>query len=261
MVEAVKRQGERDLVVDMIFQGDAGLDLAVTEPSGTVCSFMQRQTAGGGILLGGNVSDRTHESYVAAKAFTGEYKITLRRIWGRPLGGKATVEIIQHQGTPQESRRRETIVFDRSRTLTFVLDEGRRTSAEYVPPPSARETRRKPADPQSGDAIFSKLRALADPELVGGESGLRGGLASLGIQAPSKDLYKTPARGQSDVLTYQTKVTPLAANSVDFTMETTISPDQRTARVKLAPIFQSVHQAPMPSFSNPLIPGGGDPSP
>src|SRR5207302_1693424 len=102
-------------------------------------SAMQRQTPGGGVLLGDTLSETSQESYVAAKAFAGEYKVTIRKIWGRPLGGKATLEIIQHQGTPKESRQRTAVAFDRNHTLTFNLEEGSRTSADSVPPPAANQ--------------------------------------------------------------------------------------------------------------------------
>src|SRR5436305_14956607 len=49
--EAAERLRERDLVVVLSWQGAADLDLEVREPTGTVCSYLQRQTAGGGTLL------------------------------------------------------------------------------------------------------------------------------------------------------------------------------------------------------------------
>ena len=124
---------QRDLVIQLKWQGEADLDIEVKEPVGTLCSFLQRQSPGGGVLLGDRVGDAPQESYVAAKAFSGDYQITVRRVWGRPLGGKAVVEITQHQGTPEETHRRETVVFDRIHMMNISLADGRRTSAEFVP--------------------------------------------------------------------------------------------------------------------------------
>jgi hypothetical protein len=259
MVQAAGEQRQRDLILSLHWQGEADLDLEVKEPIGTLCSFRQRQTPGGGILIGDTLADTSRETYVAAKAFTGEYEVTLRRIWGRPLGGKATLEIIQHQGTPRETRRRETIVFDRQHTLTVALDDGRRTSAEYVPP-AAKQRRENTVEQASSGSALNQLRALADPEFTGSESsGLRGGLASLGVRVPSKTVPRPIERTQSDGVLYQTKVPQVVANSGDVTAQATVSPDRSEIRVKLSPVFQSVNKTPsMPAVTNPLIPGALD---
>ena len=44
---------------------------------------------------------------MAAQAFTGEFEVKVRHLWGQPLGVKARLEIVQHQGTPKETRRIE----------------------------------------------------------------------------------------------------------------------------------------------------------
>src|SRR5262249_25279168 len=136
MTALATRQRQRDLVIQLTWQGEADLDLEVKEPVGTTCSFQQRQTMGGGILLGDNLSDRSSETYTAAEAFSGEYQVIVRRIWGHPLGSKATLKIIQHQGTPKEKVHQETIVFDQTATRKVALMDGRRTSMAQVPPPA-----------------------------------------------------------------------------------------------------------------------------
>lgn len=260
MLRAVSRLNDRDLIIELTWQGEADLDLEVKEPIGTVCSFLQRQTPGGGILLGDNLTDRSRETYVAAKAFSGDYQLTIRRIWGRPLGSKATLEIIQHQGSPRETRRRETIVFDRKHTLTFSLDAGQRTAAEYVPPPSANQRAKKTPERSSPDRVFTKLRAKADPEFAGGEpSGMEGKLASLGIPV-SPPRSRAVERSLSDQVVYQTKVSSAVPNSADLTAQLTVAPDQGLV-LKLSPVFQTASKAQgPPALANPLIPGGFDPS-
>ena len=54
----------------------------------------------------------SHESYVAAEAFAGQYQFLRSGGLGLPLGAKATLKIIEHQGTPQETLRQETLVLD-----------------------------------------------------------------------------------------------------------------------------------------------------
>jgi tetratricopeptide (TPR) repeat protein len=179
MLKNASSLGERDLVVQLSWQGDADLDLEVKEPTGAACSFLQRQTTGGGTLIGDTLADSGRETYVAASAFPGEYQVKIRRIWGRPLGGKATVEIIEHQGTPQEARRRETIAFDREYVVPVTLENGRRTEEAYVsaqPPP-----RKVPAAaPRSSTAVANKLRMIADPDKSDLDTHMQTGLVTLG---------------------------------------------------------------------------------
>jgi hypothetical protein len=106
------------------------------------------------------------------------------------------------------------------------------------------------------------LRAKADPELTGGDStgGMRGKLASLGI--PDSTRQTRPLdRSPPDQFVYQTKVNTVIPNSAELTARVTVDPEQGPI-VKLSPVFQTVNRAapPMPAVSNPLIPGGFDPS-
>ncbi len=82
----------RDLVINLTWDTGsqpADLELEVKEPTGTVCSAQQKQTPGGGILLGTNLVDMSKASYMAAEAFSGEYEIKVRRLFGQPLAGRA----------------------------------------------------------------------------------------------------------------------------------------------------------------------------
>ena len=126
----------RDLIINRSWEpgrsGPADLALEVKEPSGSVCSWEYRQSPGGGTWTGDLLADKTRSSYTAAQAFSGTYEVTIRRIWGEPLGGNARLTIIQHQGTPQESRRLETIKVDNKVTLKVTLKDGRRTELAVV---------------------------------------------------------------------------------------------------------------------------------
>ncbi|NBO94156.1 MAG: hypothetical protein EBV06_17880, partial [Planctomycetia bacterium] len=96
-------QQQRDVVVKLVWQGDADLDLKVQEPTGSICSTLARQSIGGGTLIADSLTGATSETYAAAEAFNGEYKITVDRVWGKPLGSKAQIKIIRHQGTKDET--------------------------------------------------------------------------------------------------------------------------------------------------------------
>ena len=182
MLNQANRTRERDLVVNLTFQGQAALDLKVREPIGTTCSFQQRQTPGGGTLVGDNLSDLSRQSYVAAQAFSGEYEVSVERVWGRPTGAKATIEVIRHEGTARMIAKLYTVVIDPAKgpaTFKLQLSDGQRKSVAAVPPPAQRPER--PVDEQtSADRVLNKLRSLTDPNLAISGSGFRGGMRSTG---------------------------------------------------------------------------------
>jgi hypothetical protein len=231
MVKSVGSLRERDLVIKLNYDGQADLDLEVREPSGAVCSFMQRQSPGGGTLIGDTIADGGQESYVAAKAFSGEYQVTVRRVWGRPLGGKATLEIIQHQGTPRESRRRQTVAIDRQYVLPVTLEDGRRTESDYLPPASP-VARKKPAiQLSSNTAVLNKLRMLSDPDFADSDARMKAGLVTLGFTSTTDTL--TP--------------TPQASGATDRTRPITLSD---------IPTMYLTNGQAAPAISNPYLPGG-----
>jgi hypothetical protein len=161
---------QRDLSIKLSWSGsDGSCALKVKEPTGSICSFLNRQTIGGGILIGGTLDQPRGETYITAEAFPGEYTVTVDRVWGRPLGDKAQLEITRYKGTPREHTRVETIDFRLGNTFTFNLDNGRRTTAADVPPPSVVE---KPDAVTQFDNIetMRRLRAMADPVSMGIEA-------------------------------------------------------------------------------------------
>jgi len=186
------RSKVRDLVIELSWQGEAGLALQVKEPIGTVASFEHRQTPGGGTLTGDTLNEPA-SSYVAAEAFSGDYEVTIRRLWGQPLGAKAKLKIIQHKGTPDQAERIETVVLDRDAKLHLTLDQGRRTSlASVSPAPTAPKPEAVAGRSPGPDKVFNKLRALADPELVMPESSTRGGVGSQGVTPDTRFGSQSP---------------------------------------------------------------------
>jgi len=72
----------RDLVIHLSWESSpepADLELIVKEPTGSLCSYDQKQTAGGGMLLTGDLKNGNKVSYVAAEAFPGPTGFTVRR--------------------------------------------------------------------------------------------------------------------------------------------------------------------------------------
>src|SRR5262249_19267810 len=151
---------------------------------GTVCSATQKQTPGGGILMGATLSENKI-TYAAAQGFAGEYEITVRRNWGQPLGGRARLEIVQNVGTSKETRRIETVHLDRASPIKLNLANGRRTEMASVPPPAATQTQEaKEARLLSAGNVLGKLRAIASPDFTAG-SGFRGGASTPGASTPN----------------------------------------------------------------------------
>ena len=156
----------RDLIIKLSWGGQADLDLRVAEPSKSICSCVNRQTVGGGTLIGDTLDSANAETYVAAEAFKGKYKITVDKVWGRPLGDKAQVQIIEHQGTDKESSKLLTVDLKQGNTVEFELAEGRRTEAAAVPPSSMQQAPEAPGQPETTGNVFAQPRDLAAPEVT-----------------------------------------------------------------------------------------------
>jgi hypothetical protein len=124
----------RDCIVKVTWTGEADVDLLVQEPSGSVASFRNPRTAGGGIIVGDaarldsrGASALHSETYECPEAFNGNYQILVRRVWGKVTAGKVTVDLYAHQGTPQEKHLQHQIPLgEQDALVTFDLAEGRR---------------------------------------------------------------------------------------------------------------------------------------
>lgn len=211
LLDVVLGQRQRDLVVKLSWQGEADLDLKVVEPSGSVCSTLNRQTVGGGTLVGDVVGGGNEETYMAAEAFPGEYEVKVDRVWGKPLGGKAQLKIVLHQGTPDESERLVTVDVKAGKGVRFRVDAGRRTETAYVPPREAiRLADDKPAPAPHADQVLADLRAAADPEVTGFTRGFSGNVGS-GRAALVND--RKPAAAPSPGRTTRSCIKPRSAHS------------------------------------------------
>jgi tetratricopeptide (TPR) repeat protein len=256
-------QRRRDLIIKLVWQGDVDLDLRVNEPAGTQCSTHNRQTVGGGTLLGDSLAEPNAETYVAAQAYSGKYTITVDRVWGRAFADKAQLKIIRHQGTPEENEQLLTIDMKsrQSQPITITLESGRRREAAYVSRDAAPTEPVEAGAIESPDAVFHQLRTLADPELAGYESqGFRGGVSSNGSSPllPSQIARTTEPPSANDRTLYQTKVKSFVSNSLDVTAQAVLSADRRFVRLSLTPVFSGVtgvQSGAGVSFS--VIPGGG----
>jgi hypothetical protein len=254
----VNAQRRRDLVVKLMWQGEADLDLKIEEPSGSFCTPLNKQTVGGGTMIADSLAHMTSETYAAAEAFSGEYKVWVERVWGKPLGNKAQLKIIRHQGTPNETEELITIklISNISEPLIVKLDDGRRTEAAYVPPPSANEPVEDVAavGPDSNDAVLNKLRALSDPEVTGVERGMRGGVSAPGRPATRETPMSLKA-SDKDRMLYQNRVRSFVANSVDVTAQAVLSADRRSVRLSLTAVGDATKTTKPAQVVSPVFPG------
>ena len=131
---AVRGALSRDVWVQVSWTGEADVDIAVTEPNGTVCSLRNPRSSGGGVLLGdasaGDGKPTTGgytETYVCSEGFPGQYRVLIRNVWGRPTSGKVTVDVYTNYRTPKQGHHRQQIPLgEKNAEVEFVLDDGRR---------------------------------------------------------------------------------------------------------------------------------------
>lgn len=123
----------RDCVVIVSWTGEADVDLLVEEPAGTVCSFRNSRTTSGGVMLGDSLPQSTSEEggsyrevYVCPKAFSGDYRLMLRRVWGKLTAGKVTVDIYTNYLGENATHHRHQIPLDEKDALVlFSVEDGR----------------------------------------------------------------------------------------------------------------------------------------
>jgi len=115
----LRKASRIDLMLILRWVGSADLDLLVTQPNGEQCSFKNRFTTDGARFAHDDTGSATdgsakrYEQYVCRIAENGEYKAAVRFVLGKAAGGIATLEIIRHVGTSQESRSTQTIKLTR----------------------------------------------------------------------------------------------------------------------------------------------------
>ena len=131
---ACQQAMQRDCVIVVNWTGDADVDVVVEEPSGAICSLHNPRSTGGGVLLGDNFA-RTgasavagnSEVYVCANGFSGDYRVLIKKVWGKVTAGHVTVEIFTHYGSKDQTYLKKNIALGAKDALvTFQVKDGRR---------------------------------------------------------------------------------------------------------------------------------------
>ena len=229
----------RDVIVELLWQGQADLDLSVTEPSGSTCSPTQRYTTGGGSLKCDILEQKTDEQserYSAAQGYSGSYEINVRVVTGRPVGNKARIIVTKFQGTDHEVIESHSIDMSNPKPVDFQLDGGHRSELATVPTLSTPAQRASTQAPQTftPQGLAGGIGAGSDRLLTGPVSG---GTTSLPSVIPS---VESRMKG----------ITP----GTDMRLEQKISRDRQSVVMNAKPVFSGeAKDIPMPKLN--LLPG------
>ena len=127
----------RDMVIDVIWTGDAEIDITVQEPIKTVCWFAQPRTAAGGILQTQTLYEKSFDdqkegvrskTYVCPVAFNGEYNVLVSKTWGDLPQNKVKVVITTCIGTEYEKTAEYPLDMEAGKALFSVnMEHGRRS--------------------------------------------------------------------------------------------------------------------------------------
>jgi tetratricopeptide (TPR) repeat protein len=234
-------QTSRDVVIELLWQGSADLDLSVTEPSGSVCSATRKRTTGGGVLAADilNQTDSTRaEVYTAATAFSGTYKVGVKRAFGQAIGNTATVKVTRFKGTPKESHDLFTVNLSDPKPIEVKVDGGNRTELAVVTE-DVNEFRAE----TTGAAVTS------------GPSGLSGGVGTAG-SAMTAPVSGNGGPALPVVLpSAETRLAGIGAGAADMRMDMKVNADRKTMTVNVRPVFaMNGKDVAMPKVS--MMPGG-----
>ena len=231
--EAVRKAGVRDLVIFVKWTGDADIDISVDEPAGTNCSFRQPRSTSGGVLLGdvssadsGKTTDGYQEVYVCSEAFDGKYRLAMNNVWGKPTGGKVTVDIFTHFGTPEQKVIHEQIPINaKGAIVQFEMKDGRRQD----PLPEAQVAQVARVQNAVNQAILAQQMANLNNN-TGAANNFNAGLAQQAAMANRFGFNRGGAVGYRPQITVLPEGAQFLANAV-------ISADRRYVRVSPSPSF------------------------
>ncbi|MEQ1830039.1 MAG: hypothetical protein ABL921_29025, partial [Pirellula sp.] len=193
--QELKQAQKRDIVVRVVWTGNADIDVSVEEPTGTICDKTNVRTSSGGLLLSDGSSldkpskDGFSETYVCSTGYSGQYRILLRKVWGEITGGTVTINIITDYQTENQRIVQQQIPVGNGSKDAIVIAEvknGRRTapvveaqlaSVQKKKVESSHAVLAQMAGPGNGGSDFesgSYLQQLASAYANGGANGNQG---------------------------------------------------------------------------------------
>jgi hypothetical protein len=248
--KALVEQTQRDLVIELLWQGSADLDLTVAEPSGSLCSAATKRTYGGGVLKGDQLfqvesnsvdsGDRS-EDYTAASAFSGTYKVNVKCAFGRAVGNTARIKVTRFKGTPKESHDLIEVNLTNPKPIEIKLEGGSRTELATL----------------TADATQVRLDATPGPAAVAAPSGVGKGMG--GGFGTAGSMMSAPVGGSAgpampNVVASQERVLPGMGSAADIRASYKLNADRQTYSVHVDPVFANGGKdVKLPKV--PLLPG------
>ena len=206
----------RDIVVELLYQGRADLDLIVTEPTGSVCSATHKRTTNGGLLkcdiLEQRDDDRS-EVYTAASAFPGTYGIRVRKVLGTPIDNRARIKVTKNAGTPTQSVEVFSVELTEDATVSVTLDNGSRKDLVTV----------------LADAREARMESVPSIDDNLGPSG------GVGDRFSATQTLKTKLPALQPMV--ESRLPGIAAGSPGMRFETKLSADRKNVVVAAKPVF------------------------
>jgi hypothetical protein len=133
---ALAEARRRDLTIRLEWSGKGDLDLLVEEPSGTTCSFQQRETTGGGVLTHdgyGPTAANCYEEYICAFGRPGNYIVRIKHAWGDIVGKRARLTITRDAGGAEPQTESRTVSLDGGQAvIEITVAAGRRSEERTV---------------------------------------------------------------------------------------------------------------------------------
>ncbi len=235
--KTLEQENNRELVIELRWQGGADLDLLVTEPSGSTASPTHKRTIGGGVVKAdilGQPTDDRFESYTAAQAMSGSYTVKVKKSLGTPVGNNAKVVVTKFKGTPREATEHYTIDLSSSDSVQVKVDGGSRTELAVLP---------------FEEPTATRLETTAAPAPM--KTGFGGGISS-NEAGPRVATGKTtlPVVIQS----HESRLAGVTPNAPGMRATMEVTPDRKSIKVTATSVFTGIAtDLPLPKVS--LLPG------
>ena len=128
LIRRVEAAEPRDLYIRLTWTGNAGLDLAVTEPLGATASIAEPRTVFGGAIVKSGRGNDPESVYSCPLGFDGDYQVKVNTFYNsndRPAEA-VTLEVFHHEGTDQERLEVHKIILPMTEPIVVKLTGGRR---------------------------------------------------------------------------------------------------------------------------------------
>jgi hypothetical protein len=255
----LNRSLTRDCVVRVSWTGDADIDLAVEEPTGTVCSALQPRTTSGGVSLGDAVAGRSggseqgfSEVYVCPRGFGGTYQAQIRRIWGEVAANRVTVDVYLNLGSDAAKHERKQVSLEEGvATVAFDLPQGRRKE------PLADQQLARAVERQQELSRTVMAQQLANRQQLGSLSD-----PSVVPNRRDFELARRALFGRGGAVGFQPIIVTLPEGT-NFFATGVISADRRYVRITSVPFFSQIGEVTTFTFAgasrdDPADGGNGD---